>query len=92
MEDYLSAELRQEKIVKFSKKIPDSHFSPFGVIPKKNRLGKWRLIVDLSAPDGLSVNDTINKEWCSLSYISVDDMIQCILQKGKVCIAGKAGH
>ena len=26
--------------------------SPFGIIPKRNRPGKWRLIVNLSAPTG----------------------------------------
>ncbi len=26
------------------------HCSPFGVIPKKNKPGKYRLIVNLSAP------------------------------------------
>jgi len=56
------AEVRQGKIVEFLKEIPDLHFSPSEVIPKKNRPGKCRLIVDLSAPDGLSVNDAINKE------------------------------
>jgi len=29
--------------------------SPFGVIPKKGKPGRWRLIVNLSAPDGASV-------------------------------------
>ena len=33
------------------------HCSPFGVIPKKGRENKWRLIVDLSAPEGGSIND-----------------------------------
>ena len=28
------------------------HCSPFGVIPKKNKPGNWRLIVDLSSPEG----------------------------------------
>ena len=27
------------------------HCSPFGVIPKKGKAGRWRLIVDLSSPD-----------------------------------------
>ena len=31
--------------------------SPIGVIPKRNRQSKWRLIVDLSSPKGSSVND-----------------------------------
>ena len=33
------------------------HISPFGVIPKKNKPNKWRLILDLSSPQGSSVND-----------------------------------
>ena len=33
------------------------HALKFGVIPKKHQPGKWRLIVDLSSPDGASVND-----------------------------------
>ncbi len=48
------------------------HCSPFGVIPKKNRPGKFRLILNLSAPEGASVNDGINKELASLSYITLD--------------------
>jgi hypothetical protein len=40
--------------------------SRFGVIPKSTA-GKWRLIVDLSAPEGGSVNDGISEELCSLS-------------------------
>jgi len=45
--------------------------SLIGIIPKKHRPGKWRLIVDLSSPEGGSVNDSINisKDTCSLSYV-----------------------
>ena len=75
VDEYLSAELAQGRIVEFYINL---HFSPFGVIPKKNKPGKWRLIVDLSAPEGSSVNDAISKEWCSLSYVSVDDVVECI--------------
>ncbi len=39
---------------------------PFGVIPKKGKPGKWRLIVNLSAPDGHSVNDSIARELASV--------------------------
>ena len=31
-------------------KLMGIHCSPFGVIPKKNRPNKWRLILDLSTP------------------------------------------
>ena len=44
--------------------------SPFGVIPK-SQPGKWRLIVDLSSPQGRSVNDGIRKEWCMLAGIHI---------------------
>jgi hypothetical protein len=35
----------------------DLHINRFGVIPKGRASGKWRLITDLSFPDGGSVND-----------------------------------
>ena len=41
------------------------HCSPFGVIPKKNKPDRWRLILDLSSPDGQSVNDGIAKDLAS---------------------------
>ena len=49
------------------------------VIPKKSKPGKWRLIIDLSTPNGHSVNDGIEKEICSLSYVSIDEVVECIL-------------
>ena len=55
------------------------HISPFGVIPKKNKPNEWRLILDLSSPQGSSVNDGISKELCSLSYVSVDDVVNKIV-------------
>ena len=61
MDEYLSAELVLGRIVEFSEDILNLYFSPFGVIPKRNKPGKWRLIVDLSAPEGSSVNDAISK-------------------------------
>ena len=45
--------------------------SPFRVIPK-SEVGKWRLILDLSLPEGFSINDEIKRELCSLSYTSDD--------------------
>ena len=59
------------------------HISRFGVIPKKSQPGKWRLIVDLSHPKGSSVNDGIDPSLCSLSYTSVDEAANRILQLGR---------
>ena len=61
---------------------PMVHVSRFGVIPKGSS-GKWRLIVDLSAPEGHSVNDGIREDLCSLKYVSVDDAAQAVLRLGR---------
>ena len=58
----------------------------FGVIPKKGQANKWWLIVDLSAPDRYSVNDGINPQHCTLSYVSVDDIAQAVLSLGRGCL------
>ncbi len=42
----------------------------------------WRLIVDLSHPKHLSVNDGISTSLCSLEYASVDNAVDLILQLG----------
>ena len=55
--------------------VPEVVNSRFGVIPKGGQPGKWRLIVDLSHPEQHSVNDGVNSEWCSLTYVRVDDVV-----------------
>ena len=54
------------------------HRSPMGLIPKPHQPNKFRLIVDLSAPAGKSVNDGISSALCSLKYASVDDAVTMI--------------
>ena len=56
---------------------------PLGVIPKKGKPGRWRLILDLSAPEGVSVNDGIPKDLCGLGYMSVDDLVAQVLRLGQ---------
>ena len=68
--------------------VPSVHVSPFGVIPKRE-LGKWRLILNLSSPGGKSMNDGISKEWCSLSYLSVDDVVTRVLALGRGTLLAK---
>ena len=65
------------------------HCSPFGVIPKKNKPGNWRLIVDLSSPEGSSVNDGITKELATLTYVSVDTVVGRVLELGKGSLFAK---
>ena len=46
-----------------------TQLSPVGVIPKSGQPEKWRLIVDLSSPEGASINAGIEPELCSLRYL-----------------------
>ena len=62
--------------------LPRVHVSQFGVIPKSHRLGNWRLIMDLSHPTGVSVNDGIESELCTLRYMLVDEAIKWIRSRG----------
>ncbi|KAJ1152220.1 hypothetical protein NDU88_004997 [Pleurodeles waltl] len=48
--------------------------SPLGVVPKKEP-GQFRLIHNLSAPRGSSVNDAIDPQLYSVRYASVDNAI-----------------
>ena len=69
--------------------IPGVHVNRIGVIPKKHQPGKWRLIVDMSHPEGRSANDGIEPELCSLKYISVDDAVRLVLELGQGTLLAK---
>jgi hypothetical protein len=64
------------------------HTSRFGVIPKGSS-GKWRLIVDMSAPEGASTNDGIDESLCALSYVSIEDAIRDIMAHGRGALLAK---
>ena len=92
VDEYLAKELEQGRIADITD-MPQAelhvHVSPFGVIPKKHKPGRWRLIFDLSAPEGASVNDGISKDDSSLSYVSIDDIVHCILACGRGSLLAK---
>ena len=67
---------------------PGIQLSPFGVIPKSEP-GKWRLITDLSSPGQHSVNDGIDRELCSLTYLTVDQVAEKVLAMGKGALMAK---
>ena len=66
------------------------------MIPKKG-VHKWRLILDLSSPEGQKVNDGIQPDLCSLTYVSVcsltyvsvDDAARIIVQAGRGALLAK---
>ena len=69
--------------------VPEVHVSQFGVIPKGNKMGQWRLILDLSFPPLLSVNDGIDRQLCSVRYSTVDQAIARILEVGQGAMLAK---
>lgn len=66
--------------------------SPLGIAVGKYS-GKKRLIVDLSSPhedpSNVSVNELIDKDLCTLSYVKIDDAIKAICRCGKGALLSK---
>lgn len=67
---------------------PQVQVNRFGVIPKSTP-GKWRLIVDLSYPTSMSVNDGINPAYCSLQYTSVERVAKAVFECGVGALMAK---
>ena len=53
-----------------------AHWSPISMVPKDHQPGKFRLIIDLSAPVGGSVNEGIDLNLTSLTYPRVEDAVR----------------
>ena len=89
--DYLRDELSRRGVLGpfVPEEVPEVHIDRFGVIPKLHQPGKWRLIVDLSHPNGKSVNDGISSELCSLRYTRVDEVVRHLLQLGPGALMAK---
>ena len=65
------------------------HHSPIGLIPKPHQPGRWRLIVDLSAPHGHSVNDAISSDLAQMRYASVLDAAAMLRRLGRGTLMAK---
>lgn len=70
--------------------LPSLQISSFSIIPKRQQHNKWCLILDLSSPDGCSVNDGIDSSTCSLDYISVDAIAAAVCQLGHSSLIAKS--
>ena len=84
VQEYLAKECAEGRVLgPFNlDRFPLSQINRFGVIPK-GTTGKWRLILDLSLPKGFSVSDDINPEWCSMSYVTVEDAAKIVTCLGR---------
>ena len=88
--EYLATECAEGRVMgPFSPEdFPLVHVSRFGVIPKGST-GKWRLIVDLSSPEGGSVNDGVDANLCSISYVGVEEAAREVATVGRGALLAK---
>ena len=85
---YLNAEVAAGRMREVDSSFA-AHKSPVGIIPKPHQPGKFRLIVDLSAPEGRSVNDGVSTDLCSLSYATVYKAVELVRKNGNSCMMAK---
>ena len=88
---YISTETREGRMLgPFPPgRIEGLQINRMGVVPKGHTPGKWRLITDLSYPEGNSINDGIRSELCSLKYTSVERVARAAQQLGRGALLAK---
>lgn len=84
--DAVQKELAKNRILPLQH-LPERRYfcSPIGVVPKRTdgvQTG-WRLIFDLSCPDGKSVNDGIPIDYGAISYESLRTAIHMVAKAGR---------
>ena len=91
IDDYISSEVEAGRMLGpfHPGQIMGLHVNRMGVVPKGHTPGRWRLITDLSFPEGASVNDAISPELCSLRYISVDTVAAMAQRLGRGALLAK---
>ena len=100
-DNYLSATRRPTHVIKYIegkaavgqlKLVHPStrvHTSPVGLVPKDHMPDRFRLIINLSAPEGASVNNGIVDSLTSLQYSHVADAVKLIKLAGAGALMAK---
>ena len=83
VQDYIDKELQADRIEGpfLQPPFPKYQMSSVGVVPKKAS-GEFRIVHNLSYPEGTSVNDKISSSACSVSYASIEDAIHLVKTSG----------
>ena len=79
----IQKELLASRISGPYEEIPFDKFqlSPIGVVPKKSP-GSYRMITNLSSPEGTSINDNISNVFSNVNYTSFAQAIRMIIDAG----------
>jgi len=87
----IQAELRKGQVKEISDLLLNYFCSPIGLVHKQTdglQTG-WRVIFDLSSPQGSSVNDGIPKEYGTFVYETQNDAVRLVVQAGKGAVLMK---
>ena len=81
----ITKEVQNGRVKQVSSPPFNSFCSPIGLAPKwaNGMQNGWRVIFDLSSPEGVSVNDGIPKEYGTIAYETLNDAIRLVAQAGK---------
>jgi Reverse transcriptase (RNA-dependent DNA polymerase) len=82
----LQSEIQKGRVKEIEDLPLNYYCSPIGLVPKPQG---WRVIFDLSSPQGHSVNDSIPKEYGTIVYETLDHAIRLIAQAGKGAVMMK---
>ena len=84
------AELQAGRVAGPFDQIPiyNIQLSPLGIVPKKAP-NEYRVIHHLSFPNGESINDGIDKSYCSVHYQTIDDAVKLVKLLGKGALMSK---
>ena len=66
---------------------PITHCSPIGAVEKDD--GSARIVMDLSRPQGNSINEWISKDEFSVLYSKFDDAVKMVVDMGPGCFMSK---
>ena len=79
----IDKEVREGQVLRPFPTLPleNLRVSPLGIVPKK-ALYEFCLIHHLSFPEGISVNDAIPQELCTVRYTSFDEAVNMIRKYG----------
>ena len=69
------------------KPFPEFMCSPIGCVPRTN--GEWRLILDVSAPADVSVDDSIARENFSVRNVKFDAILSMVMKHGHGALLAK---
>ena len=91
IDTYIADEVREGRMLGPFRpgQIPNLHVNRMGVVPKGHSPGRFRLITDLSFPEGASLNDGISSELCSLRYTSVEEVAAMAQRLGQGTLLAK---